>query len=100
MFPKMLPPVPNGDGLVVGGLTPNGLLWVVPVAGPVDVVPPPNRLPPVVVPGVVEVVPKSEPAGLLPNMFPGVVPVVPVPVVPVPVVPVPVPGVVFCVVPV
>lgn len=102
VFPKMLPPFPNGEGLVVDGFAPNGLPWVVPGAGPVEVVPPPNRLPPVVefvvVPGVVEVVPKSEPAGLVPKTFPGAVVVVPVPVVPVPVVPVP--GVVFCVVPV
>ena len=101
--PKMLPVFArNGEGLEVGGFAPklNGL---VPGAGPVEVVPPPNRFPPVVVvvvvAGVVEVVPKSEPAGLLPKIL-DVVVFVPGPVVPVPVVPVPVPGVVLCVVPV
>ena len=96
--PKMLPGFArNGEGLEVGGFPPklNGL---VPGAGPVEVVPPPNRFPPavvvvaVVVAGVVEVVPKSEPAGLLPKIL-DVVVFVPVPVVPVP-------GVVLCVVPV
>jgi len=106
VFPKMLPEVAgNGEGLGVDGFAPK-LNGPIPGAGPVEVVPPPNRPPPVVVavvvvvPGVVEVVPKSEPIGLVPKMLPGIVAVGPVPVVPVPVVPVPVPGVVFCVVPV
>ena len=97
VFPKMLPPLPNGLGVGVDGFAPNKPPEVVPEAGLFKVVPP-NRLPPVagvvaVVPDVLEVAPKSEPAGLLLKMFAGAVVVVPVPVVPVPVVPVPVPGV-------
>ena len=98
----MLPLPPNWPGLGVDGFTPNKLLEVVPGAGLVDVVPPPNRLPVagmvvVVVPdaGVAEVAPKSELDGVEPKMFAGVVEVVPV--VPVPV-PVPVAGVVVVVV--
>jgi hypothetical protein len=100
LFPKILPPLPNGVGLGAGedGFAPNKPPGVVPGAGIVEVVPPPNRPPPVagvvvVVPGVgvVEVAPKSEPAGLAPKMFPGAVVVV----VSVPVVPVPVAGVVL-----
>lgn len=103
LFPKIFPPVANGKGLGGDGFAPNGLFWVVPGAGAVEVVP--NRPPPVagvvvVVPDVVEVVPKIELAGLVPKKFPGVVVDVPVPVVPVPAVPVPVAGVVVCVVPV
>ena len=101
VFPKMLPPLPNGLGVGVDGFAPKKLPGAVPGAGLVEVVPPPN-IPPVagvvvVVPDVdvVEVVPKSEPAGLEPKVFAGVVPV---PVVPVPVVPVPGAGVVLCVV--
>ena len=30
LFVKMLPPLPNGEGLVVDGFTPNGLPWVIP----------------------------------------------------------------------
>ena len=99
----MLPPPPNWPGLGVDGFTPNKLLEVVPGAGLVEVVPPPNKLPVagvvvVVVPdaGVVEVAPKSELDGVEPKMFAGVVVVIPV--VPVPVVPVPVAGVVVVVV--
>ena len=87
VFPKILPPLPNGVGTGVDGFPPNKPPEVV-----VEVeVGPPNRPPPVVdvvavVPGagVVEVAPKSVPAGLEPKMFPGAVVVVPVPVVPVP----------------
>ena len=93
VFPKILPPLPNGVGAGVDGFTLKKLLGAVPVAGVAEVVPPPNSPPPVV-DEVVVVVPKSEPAGLEPNIFVGVVAVVPVPVVPVPVVPVPVAGVV------
>jgi len=95
VFPKILPPFPDGVGTGVDGFGPNKLPEVVEVA------PPPNRVPPVagvlvLVPGVgiVEVAPKIEPAGLEPKMFADDVVVVPVPVVPVPVVPVPVAGVV------
>lgn len=99
VFPKGFPPVPCGAG--VDGFTPNKLPGVVPGAGLVEVVPPPNRPPTVagvvavVVPdaGVVEVVPESE-VDVPPKMFDGAVVVVPVVVVPVPVVPVPVTGVV------
>jgi hypothetical protein len=103
VFPKILPPLPNGLGAGVGGF-PNKLPEVVPVAGVAEVGAP-NRPPPVadvvvVVPGVgvVEVAPKSEPPGLEPKIPPGPVVVVPIPVVPVPVVPVPVAGVVVDVV--
>ena len=108
VFPKILPPLPNGVGVGVGvdGFPPKKPPGVVPVAGLAEVGPP-NRPPPVVdvvvvVPGVgvVEVAPKSVPPGLGPKTFPDVVVVVPVPVVPVPVVPVPVAGVVVDVVPV
>jgi len=99
VFPKILPPLPNGVGTGVDGFPPNKPPEVVAEVGP------PNRPPPVVdvvavVPGVgaVEVAPKSVPAGLEPKMFPGAVVVVPGPVVPVPVVPVPVAGVEVCVV--
>lgn len=101
MFPKILPPLPNGVGVGVDGFPPNKPLEVVPVAG----VGPPNRPAPVagvfvVAPGVgtVEVAPNSVPPGLGPKTFPDVVVVVPVPVVPVPVVPVPGAGVVVDVV--
>lgn len=102
VFPKTLPPLPNGLGVGVDGFAPNKLLGAVPGAGLVEVIPPPNRPPPVagvvvVVPGagVVEVAPKGEPVGLGPKMFVGAVVVVPVPVVPVPVVLVPGAGVVL-----
>ena len=96
VFTRRLPVPGSGVEPGVAGFAPklNGLGAG---AGPVEVVRPPNRPPPlvvfVVVPGVVEVVPKSEPAGLVPKMLPDVVVFVPVPVVPVP-------GVVLCVVPV
>ena len=99
VFPKILPPLPNGVGVGVDGFAPNRPPGVVPGAGLVEAVPPPNRLPVagvlVVVPDpdVVLVAPKSEPAGLVEKMFTGAVVVVPVPVVPGPVVPVPVAGV-------
>ena len=95
VFPKILPPLPDGVGTGVDGFAPNKL------PGVAEVEPPPNRLPPVagavvVVPGagIVEVAPKIEPAGLELKMFAEDVVVVPVPVVSVPVVPVPVAGVV------
>ena len=104
VFPKTLPPLPNGAGTGVDGFVPKNPPVVVPGTGAVVVAPPPKKPPPEagvaeVVPGVgvVEVAPKSEPAGLEPKMF-DVVVVVPVPVVPVPVVPVPVAGVVVDVV--
>ena len=98
VFPKILPPLPNGLGTGVDGFAPNKPPGVVPGAGAVEVVPPEKKPPAagvvVVVPGVgvVEVAPKSELLGLEPKMLGAVV--VPVPVVPVPVVPVPVAGVV------
>ena len=94
VFPKILPPLPDGVGIGVDGFAPNN------PPGVIEVVPPPNRAPVagvvVVAPGtgVVEVTPKSEPAGLEPKMFVDVVVVVPAPVVSVPVVPVLVAGVV------
>jgi hypothetical protein len=104
VFPKTLPPLPHGKGEGVGGFVPSKPPEVVPGAGVVEVGTP-NKLPPVagvvvVVPGagVAEVAPKSEPAGLVPKMFPGVVAFVPVPVVPVPVAPVLVAGVMLDVV--
>lgn len=99
VFPKILPPLPNGLGAGVGvdGFRLKKLGGAVPVAGVAEVVPPPNNPPPVVG-AVVFVVPKSEPAGLEAKIFAGVVPVVPGPVVPVPVVPVPAAGVVVDVV--
>ena len=100
VFPKMLPPGPNGEGVGVDCFALKRLPEVVPGAGAFEIAPPPN-VPPVavvvvVVPGagVVEVVLKSELAGLVLKMFAGATVVVPVPVVPVPVVPDPVAGVV------
>lgn len=92
VFPKILPPLPNGLGAGVDGFKLKKLGGAVPVAGVAEVVPPPNRPPPEVG-AVVVVAPKSEPAGLEPKIFAGVVAGIPGPVVPVPVVPVPVAGV-------
>jgi len=79
MFPRILPPLPNGLGTGVDGFKPPEVVVGVEVE-------PPNRPPPVVdvvavvvVPGVgvVEAAPKSVPPGLELKMFPGAVVVVP-----------------------
>lgn len=79
VFPKILPPLPNGVGARVDGFPPKKPPRVDPGTEVVEVVPPEKKPPvagvAVVVPGVgdVEVAPKSEAPGLEPKMFGAVV---------------------------